>query len=231
MAFLDCEQLQAISVSMPVTFIGECCFLRCRLLSTVTFCDGSYLTRIANSAFGSCDSLQSITLPSYLENLAEWCFNGCKKLASVYFPPDSVLARIEGGAFGDCLSLESLVLPSHVEFVGKECFYHCIKLSDFAFASPSRLRQLLDIPMGWRGLNEIPDSVEVIRFMSDFCHCYKYTLRFGPQSKLKRIMTGCLFCNRPPRAFLQVASRTLKAFRQQLEFEPETYEYEFDEWE
>jgi hypothetical protein len=57
-----------------------------------------------------------------------------------------------------------MTLPSSVESVGLLSFIYCRALSSLSFASPSHLRELLDLPPWLSGLVSIPDSVEVLSF-------------------------------------------------------------------
>jgi hypothetical protein len=63
--------------------------------------------------------------------------------------------------------LTSMVLPSSVEASGDECFIGSDSLSSLAFSSPSRLRELLDLPLQLSGFVSIPDSVEILSLSVD----------------------------------------------------------------
>jgi hypothetical protein len=64
-------------------------------------------------------------------------------------------------------------------------------MSDFSLESPSHLRELLDVPCCWSGVNSIPDSVEALVFRLAVCATFSSLLKF----------------------FFQFASRSLKVFR------------------
>jgi hypothetical protein len=221
-----CSNLQSISIPPLVKILGDYCFQCCDSLEVVSFEPDSQLVRIEESAFSGCGSLKSIALPSTLEVIGRSCFFCCGKLEAVILTQDSKLVRIEPEAFGMCFCLRSLSLPPLLEFVGERCFDSSFSLSTFIFSSQSHLRELLDLPCSWRGLNRIPDSVEVLEFHRDRRDPGEDTLIFGQESSLRDVRINS---NRKPspfgspkplvRYFLQVSSGSLKHFRLNLEFE------------
>jgi hypothetical protein len=139
----------------------------CNSLDSVSFVAESTLRQMNEYAFGSCQALESITIPSSVEQIGRECFVWCVSLSVINFLPDSKLIRIEQGAFAECPSLRSLVIPGSVEHVGKHSFDGCEMLSEgFSFGSPSHIREFLDLPLFWKGLHDIPDSVENLCFDS-----------------------------------------------------------------
>jgi hypothetical protein len=174
-------------------------------------------------AFGPCQMLESITIPSRVEVIGRECFVWCLRLFAINFLSNSRLVRIESRAFSQCQMLQSLVIPSSVEHVGEYCFEACTSLSGgFSFASPSHVRELMDLPLAWQGFHDIPDSVQVLRFDYTTEEIRGVTelrgLTFGRESRLVSVKVR----RRVPfdlRAyFLQFTSRSLKMFRSVLEF-------------
>jgi hypothetical protein len=69
------------------------------------------------------------------------------------------------------------------------------------------------------GLVGIPDSVEVLSFHEHGRYLLDRTLTFGRDSRLRELRVVSHPCFIPTRSFLQVASRSLKEFRAEREFE------------
>jgi hypothetical protein len=74
----------------------------------------------------------------------------------------------------------------------------------------------MDLPPEWRGLNDIPDSVELLRFYQGDKKPCEYALSFGNESKLVKIFA--VKEHHSGHAFLRVSNRALKIFRSGLEF-------------
>jgi uncharacterized protein YuzB (UPF0349 family) len=210
-AFGFCKKLKSICIPSLVTVLKPICFSSCYSLQRVSFCSNSQLKRISERAFEYCQ-FESIIIPSSVEILEFTCFKHCEKLVTVTFPGDSKLVRIENRAFEKCSSLRSICLPSSVEYVGSYCFCECRSLVDFSFSTPCRIRELLDLPPEWRGLKDIPDSVEILRFSNACRSTSQYALNFGNESRLTTVRTWLV------RSFLRFSSRRLKFFRSELEF-------------
>jgi hypothetical protein len=62
-------------IPSSVEMLGECCFVRCGSLTSLTFESGSRLSRIESSAFRVAGLIE-IIVPSSVEVLAEECFAG-----------------------------------------------------------------------------------------------------------------------------------------------------------
>jgi hypothetical protein len=152
-------------ISAWVTCLGARCLNECHALSTVTFATGSILTAISLKAFAECKSLSATALPSSVSVLDRDCFFGCEA--------PSALARIYMycAAFHECRRLASLAQPWSVEHIGILTFASCSSLPRLAFASASRLAELLSLPPELVGRVDIPDSFEV---------CYIVTTENAP---------------------------------------------------
>jgi hypothetical protein len=209
-AFAQCSELALMNIPSQVAIIGDQCFRLCKSLTAISFCSNTNLTHIKAAAFDR-SGLLSIAIPSSVEVLGSRCFNGCSQLVSVTFPGDSKLVWIQEELFCGCSSLGPICLPSSVERVSNHAFSGCTAMTQLAFATPSRIRDLLDLPPNLVGCVDIPDSVEILTVPTK--QAPTTALRFGPDSKLTTIRTDAR------RAFLQVASRTVKIARSKYEFD------------
>jgi hypothetical protein len=217
-AFGFCTFLESISIPSSVTILSDSSFAFCPSLHTVSFRADSQLKSIGERAFDTCEGLKSIAVPRTVETMAQSCFKSCTKLEAIVFGPDSKLIRIEELSFWRCCSLQSILLPPLVEYVGSSCFHDCESLRNLTFSLPARLRELLDLPPQWSGLQEIPDSVEILSLERTYRPGLRRILSFGCESRLAEIRlagSGLVRC------FLRVSSRTLSTFRRNLEFESE----------
>jgi hypothetical protein len=217
-AFEDCVFLSSFSVPASVEFIGDECFIMDSSLSDLHFASDSKLRAINRAGFSNCYALRSVTLPASIEFLGWGCFLECPDLVSFTFLPGSKLVHLPDSVFCGCSSLGSLTIPRSVERIGFECFQGCRCLSTLVFESQARIRELLDIPPRWTGLQWIPDTVESLQFYPDpqkGCYC---VLMFGRESRLVQLRLGRRFDEAPPRIFVQASPRTLKAMRLLLEF-------------
>jgi hypothetical protein len=226
-AFGFCSGLSSIAIPSSVTILCESCFQSCHSLQMVSFSADSKLRIIGGNAFSDCVLLESISVPSSVELLCPACFCHCCELRDFHFLADSKLVRIEEMAFDQCSSLQSLVFPCSLESIGARCFREADFLSVLVFSSPCRLRELLDLPPKWYGIQDIPDSVEILSFSRgidrnsppNFLNERRgeRTLTFGRESRLMEFRFNP-YHYRQLYTFFQVTSRTLKLFRKNLEF-------------
>jgi hypothetical protein len=168
---------------------------------------------VKSLAFEWCCDLTLIRIPGSVEGIGVACFYSCGSLSDITLPLDSKLVRIEAVAFISCSLLQSLYVPSSVEYLGECCFRGCRALSNITFASPSHIRELLDLPLYWPGLHNIPDSVEMVRFGVYSPIQSHFGLIFGRESRLKSVRALDAGEEIGRRCFLQVASRSLGVFR------------------
>jgi hypothetical protein len=218
-AFEGCSSLESISIPSSVTDLCEYCFAHCQSLRAVAFIADSQLVSIGTSAFHQCRELKSMSIPPSVEIIGTWCFADCLKLEEVIFTGESKLARIKAMPFPGCSSLQSLILPPLVESVDEDCFNGCHSLCTLTFSSPCPLRELLFLTSGLKGLLEISDSVEILRFA--LLQSHTLTLSFGSESRLSEVTVGDVRrrTRHVSRCFVRVSNRSLKVFRSRLEFE------------
>lgn len=100
-AFSYCTNITSITITTPVTDIGD-------------------------SAFLDCESLKSITMPDMVTTIGDSAFSGCHSLADVSIP--NSLTSIGNSAFRDCRSITSINIPNGVTMIDGSAFYGCYKL-------------------------------------------------------------------------------------------------------
>jgi hypothetical protein len=207
-AFWGGCELESIVMPPSLCVIGRHCLQECDFLSSVSFLGTSQLKLIKENAFEYCPALQSRTLPASLEKLEDEAFMKCSALESVTLPPDSHLLWMGERVFLRCGMLKTFVVPASVEHLGQGCFRGCFAMCNFILATPSHLRELLGLPPVWRGLHDIPDSVEILGVPAarKDVSC-AYVLLFGYHSAY-----GIA------RSFVHVTSRSLKVIRAMHEF-------------
>ena len=82
-AFMDCAQLQLITVPNSVEEIGKWAFYGCRALDTMRLPDG--LDTIKERTFSYCEELYWIVIPESMKYIHWSAFSGCGDLGEVYF--------------------------------------------------------------------------------------------------------------------------------------------------
>jgi hypothetical protein len=224
--FAECVSLQAICIPASVNCIGAHAFEGCERLPDVGFCPNSQLIQMRENAFRNCLALKHISIPPSVETIGRCCFLTCASLTTVNLAVHANLRTLEQGAFSGCLALQSLFIPASVETIGINCFRDCLSLSTLTFAPASHLNALSDLPIEWAGTREIPDSVEVLKFSIVVDKFSTYTLNFGHESRLRTVHAlgeGLILNPSSCRVFLQVSTRSLKAFREDKEFEKDRW--------
>lgn len=85
----------------------------CKELTSITFADGSGLTKIGGSAFEGCTALKEITLPNTVTEIESRAFYGCSALTEVDLPDE--LLKIGGSAFSECTALKKITIPAKLD--------------------------------------------------------------------------------------------------------------------
>lgn len=128
-AFMDCTNLQSVSIPSSVKCIQRDAFHYCTSLKSVAIPRG--VSTISEYAFCSCTSLTGISLPASVTSIGGYTFADCVSLKSVVFP--SGITIIQHGMFYDCPSLRSVYIPAGVTVIGDHVFYNANSLSDVYF--------------------------------------------------------------------------------------------------
>ena len=108
-----------------VTSIGDCAFVYCSSLTSVTIPNS--VTSIGNEAFVYCSSLTSVTIPNSVTSISRGTFGYCSSLTSVTIP--NSVTSIDDYAFEFCSSLTSVTIPNSVTSIGYGAFAYCSSLT------------------------------------------------------------------------------------------------------
>ena len=119
----------------------------------------SGITYIGNCSFLGCDQLYSVSLPSTLVLIGEYAFAGDISLTSISLPVN--LAIIGLGAFQNT-GLTSVMMPSSLTAIGQGAFLNCTSLSSVALNKGLTL--IMPIAFDHTAIRsiEIPESVDGI---------------------------------------------------------------------
>ncbi len=101
-AFLECSELEKVSIPDSVMYIGS-------------------------NAFGYCPNLKEVNLPTSLKEISDYLFSGCEALEKIILPEN--IEKIGESAFSYCSSLTEIIIPEKVKTVEKYAFENCIMLS------------------------------------------------------------------------------------------------------
>ena len=124
-AFLECPNLERVTIQPGVTSIGDWCFQDSPSLKGVSIPAG--VTDLGDQAFAGCTALEGISLPASVTTIGSAVFSGCPALAQVNIP--AALLIIPECAFADCIALTSMTLPSGVATIADSAFEDCANLS------------------------------------------------------------------------------------------------------
>lgn len=193
--FLECANLQNISLPDNVTSIGQSVFSGCNALTEVTI--GNGITPIGNQAFENCKALTKITIPDNVTSIGNQAFKNCEALTDVTIGNN--VTSIGSSAFRDCKALTKITIPDSVTSIGSSAFYKCEALKDvtmgnsvteiggYAFCGCEALTEIT-IPDGVTSIGSsafrdcynltkitIPDSVTSSIGETTFWNCYNLT--------------------------------------------------------
>ncbi|MDY2719709.1 MAG: leucine-rich repeat protein [Candidatus Faecousia sp.] len=147
--------------------------------------DGTTVTAIGDCAFLGCTSLSSISIPSSVTSIGNGAFSDCVSLSAIQIP-DSVTA-IGRYAF-ECTGLTEINIPASVTAIGHYAFCGCTALTGIwvnekntRFSSDEKgllfnkgKTKLLACPGGYTGKYDVPNSVTDI-FWGAFACCPSLT--------------------------------------------------------
>lgn len=129
-AFYNCVKLETVELPASVRIIGRNCFYGDKSLSKVVF--SPKLESIDGFAFANCSSLREIELPA-TENgglrVDQGCFQGCTELMSVTSHAEDLTLGVE--VFKDLPKLKTFISTGHIKKIDTGCFRRCAALEEF----------------------------------------------------------------------------------------------------
>jgi hypothetical protein len=143
--FINCTNLNIITISDTVTYIGWRCFQNCTGLASIIIPDSvTSLGEISGSnnggyCFAGCTGLEFIKISNSVTILTPNCFGSCIGLTSITIP-DSV-TTIDAVCFGGCTGLTSITIPSNVTIIGQRSFDGCTGLKEVIFNDPTKITE------------------------------------------------------------------------------------------
>jgi hypothetical protein len=137
-AFLFCDQLTSITLPETVTTIGHYAFTCCCGLTSLNIPDN--VTNVGDRAFQYCTGLTNVTIGNGVSSITPYEFDGCTSLTAVEIPRN--VTCIGDHAFRSCTSLTSVTLANNLTNIGTFAFGFCSGLT--CVAIPGTLSQVGD---------------------------------------------------------------------------------------
>ena len=146
--FVECQALESVIITSPITKLPDYCFKECIALKNVSI-PNSVVT-LGNCCFTNCQSLTDFSIPESVKTIGGACFFKCKSIKNLSIPagvtdlPTSEVYYYEynymgygykqsclgsGGCFYGCESLESVSIPNTVVNMGYSSFSGCRSLT------------------------------------------------------------------------------------------------------
>ena len=110
-------------------------------LKTVTFEEGSKITKIGSDAFSGCWNLEGIQIPYSVESIGTCAFGGCISMAKFEIEVDGTnkcnpkLQVLEDSLLIHCESLTSLRIPEGITTIGHRATQYLLRLSKIELPS------------------------------------------------------------------------------------------------
>lgn len=128
-AFIECRDLEEITFSQNLKYIGASAFYGCRKIKAFNLPDT--VETIGDKAFSGCSFATQLKLPKNLTSLGKSAFSGCTKIKTVTV--NSKLEVIGDGAFSGNLFLTDVIFEERTT---------PINLGAYALSSCSNLRRI-----------------------------------------------------------------------------------------
>lgn len=116
-AFIDCKNLEKLTISDGTESIGRYSFSACESLKVVFLPNG--LTSIGDGAFSE-TGIKEITIPGSIKVVPSSAFEMCEKLQKVVF--NEGVEKIEKGAFLFSSNIKEVVIPKSMRLIHKDAF-------------------------------------------------------------------------------------------------------------
>ncbi len=129
--FVRCSGLTSVTIPNSVTSIGDLAFAYCHGLTSLLIPNS--VTTIGYAAFSNCSGLTSISLSNCIETIGISAFSSCDNLTSIEIP-NSIIS-IGDWAFSGCSSLASVILPNSMSSISYGLFQYCKNISSVTIGS------------------------------------------------------------------------------------------------
>lgn len=148
-AFMGNSMSGHLKIPPTIKRLDDFTFCLCRNLDRVTI--SGEMSYIGFRCFSGCHSLKAIEIPDSVDMICEYAFEDCWSLKSIRLPKS--LKIISLGLFNRCYSLEEIELPDMVELLKQEIIGYCrmrrgLKLPQFGSPEESIINvmpSLMDI--------------------------------------------------------------------------------------
>ncbi|MBQ4465445.1 MAG: leucine-rich repeat domain-containing protein [Oscillospiraceae bacterium] len=163
--------IPAESDGYKIVGIADGAFYGCTNLESVTLSEG--LQYIGRHAFSGCEKLRKLDIPDSVTTLGGNTFSGCVSLEELHLPEK--LTEIPEGMCYTCLALDTVNLPDTVTAIGDEAFYQCDSLEEVTL--PANLATFGNYAFGFCGNLQNVDIPKGVTKLSGgtFAGCTSFT--------------------------------------------------------
>ncbi len=130
------QLIESVVIPKSVTNLYASSFSNMKNLKTVTFEEGSKLTKMTSAFAGS--AITSITIPANVVTIDKDAFKDCADLTTVTIEEGSKLTTINANAFLNCKNLTSINLEAATKLtkINANAFQHCSSLTSIKIPQP-----------------------------------------------------------------------------------------------
>lgn len=114
-SFMNCLNLETITIGESVTEIKDSAFQNCANIKNIIIPDN--VINIRAFAFSFCGSLKSITISDSLTSIERWAFEGCDNLTDIYY--SGTKEKWNKIAIGD---YNEALIGANIYFAERECY-------------------------------------------------------------------------------------------------------------
>ena len=170
-AFINCKNLNSVTIPNTVSLIGFESFYGCSSLASIDLPNS--IENIDENAFAS-SGLTSIIIPSGVTSIKTNTFSCCTNLNSVTIPYGVI--SIGDRAFDSCENLPTINIPSSVTSIGESAFQFCHRMTWAVMRlRVPRLRGRPLRPRDWScDWSNVTGQTSCIQFSSVFLSCFVF---------------------------------------------------------
>jgi len=127
-ACYDCKNLESITLSSNIKYIGDNTFENCINLKEVKgLTNAIQLKEIGYKCFVNCSNLSKIDLPISISCIRNNAFKNCSNLIEINLPIN--ITQIDDNAFENCINLKEINIPN-IQNIGSGAFKNCSNLTN-----------------------------------------------------------------------------------------------------